>query len=70
MKRFLAFCIVGLFSSITWANEHPACYDIHYAYQKHSIDDILNQLSHLSRDEVVRERRKKFLNMGSKGLAA
>lgn len=34
------------------------------------IDDILNQLSHLSRDEVVRERRKKFLNMGSKGLAA
>jgi len=37
---------------------------------KACIDDILNQLSHLSRDEVVRERRKKFLNMGSKGLAA
>ncbi|MEO9824758.1 MAG: acetyl-CoA carboxylase carboxyltransferase subunit alpha [Paracoccaceae bacterium] len=34
------------------------------------IDDILKQLSHLSRDEIVRERRKKFLNMGSKGLAA
>ena len=34
------------------------------------IDDILTQLSHLSRDEIVRERRKKFLNMGSKGLAA
>jgi acetyl-CoA carboxylase carboxyl transferase subunit alpha len=34
------------------------------------IDDILGQLSHLSREEIVRERRKKFLNMGSKGLAA
>ena len=34
------------------------------------IDDILQQLSHLSRDEIVRERREKFLNMGSKGLAA
>ena len=34
------------------------------------IDDILGQLSHLSREEIVRERRKKFLNMGAKGLAA
>ncbi len=34
------------------------------------IDDLLQKLSGLSRDEVRRERRKKFLNMGSKGLAA
>ena len=34
------------------------------------IDDLIQKLSGLSRDEVRRERRKKFLNMGSKGLAA
>ena len=34
------------------------------------IDDMIEKLSGLSRDEVRRERRKKFLNMGSKGLAA
>lgn len=34
------------------------------------INDILKQLSHLSRDEIVKDRREKFLNMGSKGLAA
>ena len=34
------------------------------------IEDMVSKLSHLSREEIVRERRKKFLNMGSKGLAA
>jgi len=34
------------------------------------IDDLITKLADLSRDEVRRERRKKFLNMGSKGLAA
>ena len=34
------------------------------------VDDILGQLSKLSREDLVRERRKKFLNMGQKGLAA
>jgi len=34
------------------------------------IDDILGQLSHMSREEVIQDRRKKFLNMGQAGLAA
>ena len=34
------------------------------------IDDMIAKLSSLSRDEVRRERRKKFLNIGAKGLAA
>ncbi|MDJ1006488.1 MAG: acetyl-CoA carboxylase carboxyltransferase subunit alpha [Paracoccaceae bacterium] len=34
------------------------------------VRDMVEKLSGLSRDEIVRERRKKFLNMGSKGLAA
>ena len=34
------------------------------------IDDILGQLSHMSRSEIVRDRRTKFLNMGQAGLAA
>ena len=34
------------------------------------IDDILNQLSHMSRDELVQDRRKKFLALGQTGLAA
>ncbi len=34
------------------------------------IDDMVSKLAGLSRDEVRRERRKKFLNMGSTGLAA
>ncbi len=34
------------------------------------IDDLIEKLSGLSREEVRRERRKKFLNIGSKGLAA
>ncbi|RZV45799.1 MAG: acetyl-CoA carboxylase carboxyl transferase subunit alpha, partial [Sphingomonadaceae bacterium] len=34
------------------------------------IDDILTQLSSLSRDELVQDRRTKFLNMGQSGLAA
>ena len=34
------------------------------------IEDLLDKLSGLSRDEVRRERRKKFLNIGAKGLAA
>lgn len=34
------------------------------------IDDILGQMSHLSREELVRDRRTKFLNMGQAGLAA
>ena len=34
------------------------------------IEDMVSKLAGLSRDEVRRERRKKFLNMGSKGLAA
>ena len=32
--------------------------------------DMLGKLGALSREDIVRERRKKFLNMGSKGLAA
>ena len=35
-----------------------------------SIDDMVEKLSSLSPEELIRERRKKFLNMGSKGLAA
>ena len=35
-----------------------------------ALDDMISKLASLSRDEVRRERRKKFLNMGSKGLAA
>jgi len=34
------------------------------------IDDMISKLSSLSRDEVRHERRKKFLNIGAKGLAA
>lgn len=34
------------------------------------IADILKQLSHMSRDAVVSDRRKKFLAMGQTGLAA
>ena len=34
------------------------------------IDDMITKLSHLSREEIMRERRKKFLNIGSKNLAA
>ncbi|MEQ9040134.1 MAG: acetyl-CoA carboxylase carboxyltransferase subunit alpha [Silicimonas sp.] len=34
------------------------------------VEDMLSKLARLSRDDLVRERRKKFLNMGSKGLAA
>ena len=34
------------------------------------IQDMVSKLKGLSRDEVVRERRKKFLNIGAKGLAA
>ena len=34
------------------------------------IEDILKQLSHLSRQDVVQDRRKKFLAMGQSGLAA
>lgn len=34
------------------------------------IDDILSQLAQLSREEVLQQRRKKFLDIGSKGLAA
>ena len=34
------------------------------------IDDMVGKLANLSRDEVRRERRKKFLNIGTKGLAA
>ena len=34
------------------------------------IEDMVGKLSSLTRDEVRRERRKKFLNMGNKGLAA
>ena len=35
-----------------------------------TIDDMVSKLAGLSREDLVRERRKKFLNMGSKGLAA
>ena len=35
-----------------------------------ALEDMVSKLADLSRDEVRRERRKKFLNMGSKGLAA
>ena len=34
------------------------------------IDDILNQLSGMSREEVVQDRREKFLAIGDTGLAA
>ena len=34
------------------------------------LEDMIDKLSGLSRQDIVRERRKKFLNMGSKGLAA
>jgi acetyl-CoA carboxylase carboxyl transferase subunit alpha len=34
------------------------------------IGDILRQLSSLSRDEVIADRRKKFLAIGQTGLAA
>ncbi len=34
------------------------------------ISDILEQLSTMSRDEIVKDRRRKFLSMGQKGLAA
>ena len=34
------------------------------------IQDMVEKLATLSRDEVRRERRKKFLNIGAKGLAA
>ena len=34
------------------------------------IDDILKQLAPLSRKDLVRDRRAKFLNMGQSGLAA
>ena len=34
------------------------------------IEDMIEKLAHLDRDELVRERRKKYLNMGGKGLAA
>ena len=35
-----------------------------------AIDDMVGKLAHLTPEELIRERRKKFLNMGSKGLAA
>ena len=34
------------------------------------VKDMVEKLAGLSREEVVRERRKKFLNIGTKGLAA
>ena len=34
------------------------------------IEDILKQLSHMSREDVVRDRRQKFLAIGQSGLAA
>ncbi|MDD9922842.1 MAG: acetyl-CoA carboxylase carboxyltransferase subunit alpha [Boseongicola sp.] len=34
------------------------------------IEDILQQLSSLSREEILAQRRRKFLDIGSKGLAA
>ena len=34
------------------------------------IEDMLAKLGGLGREELIRERRKKFLNMGGKGLAA
>ncbi len=34
------------------------------------IDDILGQLSHMSREDIIKDRRTKFLNMGQIGLAA
>ncbi len=34
------------------------------------IEDMIGKLANLDRDELIRERRKKFLNMGGKGLAA
>jgi len=35
-----------------------------------AIDDMLDGLVHLPRDELIAARRRKFLDMGSKGLAA
>ena len=40
MKQFLYACLLGLCANAVWANEHPACYKIHYTYQNHSIDEI------------------------------
>lgn len=34
------------------------------------LEDMIGKLAGLSRDEIIRERRKKFLNIGSRGLAA
>ncbi len=34
------------------------------------IDDILGQLEHMSRDDLIKDRRSKFLKMGAQGLAA
>ena len=34
------------------------------------IEDMIGKLVGLSREEIVRERRKKFLNIGARGLAA
>ncbi|NND22759.1 MAG: acetyl-CoA carboxylase carboxyltransferase subunit alpha [Silicimonas sp.] len=34
------------------------------------IDDMVGKLAKLSRQDIVQDRRKKFLSMGSKGLAA
>ncbi len=34
------------------------------------IEDMIEKLAPLDRDDLVRERRKKYLNMGGKGLAA
>jgi acetyl-CoA carboxylase carboxyl transferase subunit alpha len=34
------------------------------------VDDILGQLAKMSREDLIKDRRKKFLGMGQKGLAA
>ncbi len=34
------------------------------------LDDIITQLSHMSRDDLIQDRRSKFLKMGQQGLAA
>jgi acetyl-CoA carboxylase carboxyl transferase subunit alpha len=34
------------------------------------LEDMVSKLSGMSRDEIIRDRRKKFLDIGSKGLAA
>ncbi len=36
----------------------------------HCIDDVLNQLSGMSREEIIQDRREKFLAIGDSGLAA